>query len=81
MTYGDFFRNAPQNIEEYIAQQPENVQPYLRQIHDAIKKHTAGRCAEDFLEYADLLEKAESDSVCGIQKNTSACIPTLRWGG
>ena len=37
MTYGDFFRNAPQNIEEYIAQQPENVQPYLRQIHDAIK--------------------------------------------
>lgn len=28
---------APQNIEEYIAQQPENAQPYLRQINDTIK--------------------------------------------
>ncbi len=29
--------NAPQNIEEYIAQQTENVRPYLRQINDVIK--------------------------------------------
>lgn len=28
---------APQNIEEYIAQQPEDAQPYLRQINDAIE--------------------------------------------
>ena len=45
-TFGREFKNAnqshycgtaPQNNEEYIAQQTENVQPYLRQIHDAIK--------------------------------------------
>ena len=29
--------NAPQNIEEYIAQQTENVRPYLRQINEVIK--------------------------------------------
>lgn len=28
---------APQNIEEYIAQQPEDAQPYLRQINDDIE--------------------------------------------
>ena len=28
---------APQNIEEYIAQQPEHTQPHLRQINETIR--------------------------------------------
>ena len=34
---GHYCGATPQNIEEYIAQQPESARPYLRQINDAIK--------------------------------------------
>ena len=59
---------APQSIAEYIARQPEEVQPYLFQIDEAIRSALPDTMQKDFLEYADVLEKAEPNPVCGLSK-------------
>lgn len=56
----------PETIDEYILNQPEKAQPLLKEINETIRGSDPGYHGKNILEYAHILEKAQSDPVCCI---------------